>query len=196
MGAGHYNRRHTQQGKPQRPCIASIPQREEFPCSHPLVRWADFGSQGWTAQATRAATAPVSHFFAPWLSAAPRGANAQPRVPPSFHDRFGSPLKDPHPIQVLRFPFSPEIRPFNVYSLLTSLLGCYRSPWPARSQTKPTTSRRRIITTHCPLLTTHFSPPFVFIILQTPPPACPPTSIFISIIFMHLQIAFFASPLL
>jgi hypothetical protein len=99
------------------------------------------------------------------------------------------------PFNACKSPFNPEIRPFNVYSLLTSLLGCYRSPCLARSPTKSTTSRRRIITTHYPLLTTHFSPPFVFITLRILPPACLPTSIFISIIFMHLQIPFPAKPL-
>src|SRR5713226_6629943 len=101
----------------------------------------------------------------------------------------------PQTVQPSQSPFNPEIRPFNVYSLLTSLLRCYRSSCPARSLTKTAASRGRIVTTQCPLLTTHFSPPFVFIHLQIPFPTCPPTSIFIFFIFIHLQIPWRAKPL-
>jgi hypothetical protein len=182
VGAGRYNcRHHTPQGRPRRPCTTSIPQHEESSCSHPSIRWADFGLHEWTAQATRGASAPVSLFFA-----------------------FSGP--DPRPIQVLRFPFNPEFRPFNVYSLLTSLLGCYRSSWLAGSRPSlrrhPSPLCRSSLQTFSVLLLlrndriSHLpaeAGAFVFITLRIPPRVPRPKSIFIPFIFITLRIAFPAS---
>jgi hypothetical protein len=88
----------------------------------------------------------------------------------------------PQTIQPSQSPFNLEIRPFNVYCLLTSLLGWYRPPCPAGA--RPFLRRRWS-------LSRQICRPFVFITLQIPLLACPPRRPFI---FMLLQIPFPAKP--
>jgi hypothetical protein len=91
------------------------------------------------------------------------------------------PKSMPQTIQPSQSPFNPEIRPFSVYCLLTSLLGCYRPPRSAgaRPFLRPWSLSRQICR------------PFVFITLQIPLLACPPRRPFI---FILLQIPFPARP--